>query len=226
MNKQWRADGAPCDPYRDGRQEYDRLIGGPVQQKEKWQKIAASLVVVLGLAVAGLVYLGSLPKRERVYVEIDRIGAAYFRGAPTSVSTMPPERAVRYALSQFVSDIRTISTDPAVITANLNRAFAMVTPAGKNLLSQAFQKNDPWKRGTSERVDVEIKAMLQRVAGTWDIDWQETRHDLNGNEIDKRMWKGSFRIVVPPPKDAAEEVSEKNALGIYVDEQRITRVQS
>ena len=224
MNKQWKPGGERVDPYREGRQEYDRLIGDQVVQKRKWQRMAGLQGIINFFCIIGLTFLGSQPKAVRQYVEIDRLGAAFYRGPATEASKAPPERAIRFGLAQFVSDIRTISTDPAIITANLNRAFAMVTPVGKNLLTQTIQKNDPWKRGTTERVDVEVKAMLQRVAGTWDIDWQETRHDLNGNELDKRMWKGTFRIVVPQPKDGIEDI-DKNPLGVFVDEHRLTRVQ-
>jgi type IV secretion system protein TrbF len=223
----WVPAGERVDPYREARQEWDRRDGTARAQKHKWQLACYGLVGVTALSQIGLVYLGAQPKVVPRYVEIDRIGAAHYRGPAGSAETaIAPERAIRHQLRRFVTSVRTISSDPGIIKANLFEAYAMVTPTGRNLLNRRIEEKDPFRRALEERVSVEVKAMLQITAGTWQIDWQETRFDPSGVQVDSKLWRGSFQVIFrPASRDVDEQELTKNPLGLYVHEFSIAEVQ-
>ena len=223
----WIPDGGRVDPYREARLEWDRRDGTARVQKHKWQLACYGLIGITAMSQLGLVYLGAQPKVVPRYIEIDRIGAAHYRGpAGDAESYIAPDRAIRHQLRRFVTAVRTISSDPGIIKANLFEAYAMVTPTGRNLLNRRIEDKDPFKRAALERVSVEVKAMLQITPGTWQIDWQETRFDPAGLQIDSKLWRGSFQVIFrPKSQEVDEQELQRNPLGLYVHEFAIEPVQ-
>jgi type IV secretion system protein TrbF len=224
----WSPVGDRVDPYRKARQEWDARDGAARAQKHKWQLACYGLIAIALVSVAGLIYLGAQPRIIPHYVEIDRIGAAHYRGPAGGAETfIPPDKAIQHQLRRFVTAIRTVSSDPAIIKANLFEAYAMVTPTGRNLLTRRIEEKDPFKRATQERVSVEVKAVLRLTAGTWQIDWQETRFDPTGLQLDTKLWRGSFQVILRPSDHGADEQElQRNPLGLYVHEFSIAPVQS
>ena len=77
----WIPAGDRVDPYREARLEWDRRDGTARAQKHKWQLACYGLIGITALSQVGLIYLGAQPKVMPRFVEIDRIGAAHYRGA-------------------------------------------------------------------------------------------------------------------------------------------------
>lgn len=223
----WSPAGERFDPYRDAKLEYDRRDGTARAQKHKWQLACFGLIGITSMSVFGLIYLGAQPKVRPRYIEIDRIGAAHYRGpAGDAEGYVVPDRAIRHQLRRFVTSVRTISSDPGIIKANLFEAYAMVTPTGRNLLNRQIEQKDPFRRAHEERVSVEVKTMLQITPGTWQVDWQESRFDPAGIQLDSKLWRGSFQVIFRPNhQEVDEQELQRNPLGLYVHEFSIEPVQ-
>jgi type IV secretion system protein VirB5 len=66
----------------------------------------------------------------------------------------------------------------------------------------AFYRGDPpQKRGQTQTVSIDVKSVLPDSNRTYEIEWIETTHDLNGGIVSTDHWKGSFTIALNPPTE-------------------------
>ena len=68
-----------------------------------------------------MIYLGALPKAVPHIIEVDRLGAASYRGPVGQTDYVPTEAVITYHLRRFVEDTREISSDLAVLKQQLAR---------------------------------------------------------------------------------------------------------
>ena len=109
MTTQWTPEGPLDTPYARARQEWDARMGGAVVQAKNW-RLAAFVSMGAGvLATAGMIYLGALPKAVPHIVEVDRLGAATYRGPVGESAYVPSDAVVVYHLRRFIEDTREIS---------------------------------------------------------------------------------------------------------------------
>jgi type IV secretion system protein VirB5 len=221
----WKPEGQAHTPYMRARQEWDSRMGSVVVQAKNWRLATFASLGVTLVSVAGLIYVGARPKLVPHIVQIDSLGAARYMGpAAQSVSEYAPSDAtLKYHLRRFLEDTRTLSSDSAVVRRNWLEAYALVTPRGANMLSAYVSGSDPFKRAASERVTLEVAAMLRASADSWQIDWRETSWDKAGAPSPAVVWRGMFRVLREIPK--TEEAMAKNPIGLYVDEFHWDKVQ-
>jgi type IV secretion system protein VirB5 len=224
-NKRWKPEGELETRYRKARQEWDRRMGSAVVQARNWRLATlASLGLVL-VALIGTIYLGAQPKLVPHIVQVDRIGAPTYLGPITQSARdyKPADASLRYHLRRFITATRTISSDPAVMKRNWIDAYALITQNAANHLSAYAQQSDPFKRAEQERVTVDIAAIVQLSADTWQADWVEKQWDKAGNETDGGVWRGTFRVLVRLPE--SEEQLASNPIGLFIDEFHWSKVQ-
>jgi type IV secretory pathway TrbF-like protein len=223
----WTPDGDADTPYARARQEWDARMGSAVVAAKNWRLSSfASLGLVL-LSVAGMIYLGSRPRAVPHIIQIDAIGAPSYLGPVGQAASqyVPSDATLKYHLRRFLEDVRTLSSDAAVLKRNWLDAYTLVTPRGANMLSAYVAKpeNDPFKRAATERATIEVASMVRVSADTWQIDWRETGWDKGGAPAASAVWRGMFRVIVQPPK--TEEAMVKNPIGLYIDEFHWDKVQ-
>jgi type IV secretory pathway TrbF-like protein len=209
---------------RQARMEWDTRLGRPVKAAANWRLASFGQTI---LNIIGAVTISTLatavvakPKAIPYVVEIDRIGTAVYHGpaADGAKNFVIPERAIRQQLKRFVTDLRSLSSDPAIITANIVEAAYWATPVGQNLINKFIKDNDPYKRCLQERVSVEIQSVLALSRDSWRVQWKETSFDPSGAQVGSTLWGGAFRLVFRTTEQGVEEeMLEKNLLGLYVD---------
>ena len=217
-NKRWKPEGELETRYRKARQEWDRRMGSAVVQARNWRLATLGSLGLVLVALIGTIYLGAQPKLVPHIVQVDRIGAPTYLGPITQSAReyKPSDASLRYHLRRFITATRTISSDPAVMKRNWIDAYALITQNAANHLSAYAQQNDPFKRAEQERVTVDIAAIVQLSADTWQADWVEKQWDKAGNETDGGVWRGTFRVLVRLPE--SEEQLASNPIGLYIDE--------
>jgi type IV secretion system protein VirB5 len=220
-NKKWSPQGQLETRYRKARQEWDLRMGTAVVQARNWRLATFGSLGLVFVSLAGTVYLGAQPKAVPHIVQVDRLGAPTYLGpvgrSVRDASGIPPSDAsLKYHLRRFVVATRTVSSDPAVMKRNWIEAYAQITQSAANQLNSYAQQADPFKRGTQERISVDVAAVVQLSADTWQMDWTERSSDKAGNELESGVWRGTFRIVVRPPE--SEEQIAANPLGLFIDE--------
>jgi type IV secretion system protein VirB5 len=206
--------------WKLGREEWDNRLGDRVKAAANWRRafFGTQLLLLFTIGLCG--YLGAQPKSVPHVIEVDKVGAARYRGpiGDDAKKYTISEQAIRYHLRTFVVELRSISSDPAIIKANLTEALEWSTPAAQSLIAKSLKDHDPFKRSVEERVSVDVQQPLALSRDTWQAEWKETRFDPQGVELDSVSWRGTFRLVFRlTEKGVTEEMLEKNPLGIYID---------
>jgi type IV secretory pathway TrbF-like protein len=210
--------------HKQARKEWDTRLGTSVMAAANWRRAFFGCLVLLGLAVLSSLSLGraviAKPKAVPHVIEIDRIGVAHYRGpvGEQGKAYNMSERSIRQHLKRFVTDLRSVSSDRAIITANILEAWEWSTAVGQNLINKYVADKNPYDRAVEERVSVEVQEILALSRDSWRVQWTETRFDPNGGQIDTIAWGGAFRLVFRLSEDGVtDEMLEKNPYGIYVD---------
>jgi type IV secretion system protein VirB5 len=225
MTGTWTPDGHPDTPYMRARQEWDKRMGSAIVHARNWRLATFVSLGATTLALGGTIYIGRLPKAVPHVIEVDRLGAAIYRGPVGETQYVPSDAVITYLLRRFITDTREISSDFAVLKRNWLDAYALVTPRGGNMLS-AFVRNpdnDPFRRMHEERVTIEFLSAVRVSGDTWQLDWRESDWDkggtLNGPPV---VWRAMLRTVVQAPKTA--EAMSQNPIGLYIDEMHWDKV--
>jgi type IV secretion system protein VirB5 len=175
------------------------------------------------VAVAGVVVLSARSKTVPFVVAIDSLGRTVAAG-PAEVTTTTDERLKKAVLFSWIEDLRLVSTDPFAQRKAIDNVYAHLAMGSEaQAFITAFYRGDPpQKRGQTQTVSIDVKSVLPNSNRTYEIEWIETTHDLNGGVLATDHWKGSFTIAINPP---TEELSMRvNPLGIYVTDAAWTRV--
>lgn len=224
-NKKWSPEGALETRYKKARQEWDTRMGHAVVQARNWRLATLLSLGLVLVSLVGTIYLGAQPKAVPHIVQVDRLGAPTYLGPVGQAAReyRPSEASLKYHLRRFITETRTISSDPVVMKRNWVDAYTLITQNAANHLSAFAQQTDPFKRIDQERVSVDVVAVVQLSADTWQADWQEKTWDKAGNELAGTIWRGTFRIVVRIPE--TEEQLASNPIGLFVDEFHWSKVQ-
>jgi type IV secretory pathway TrbF-like protein len=225
-NKKWKPEGEVETRYRRARQEWDRRMGSAVVQAHNWRLATLLSLGLVLVSLVGTIYLGAQPKVVPHIVQVDRIGAPTYLG-PVGQSARdyrPSDASLKYHLRRFIAATRTISSDQAVMKRNWIDAYTLITQSAANHLNAYAQQTDPFKRGEQERISVDVSAILQLSADTWQADWVEKTWDKAGNEVGSAVWRGTFRVALRTPESEEQLVS--NPIGLFIDEFHWSKVQS
>jgi type IV secretory pathway TrbF-like protein len=219
MTTKWTPNGPLDTPYRRARQEWDARMGSAVVQAKNWRLATFASLGAVTLALGGMIHLGALPKAVPHIIEVDRLGAAIYRGPVGQTDYVPSDGVITYHLRRFIEDTREVSSDLAVVKRNWLDAYTVLTPRGANMLSAFVEKpeNDPFRRAQEERVTVEILSAVRVSGDTWQVDWRESAWDKNGSPSARPVvWRAMLRTLLQAPKNA--EAMSKNPIGLYIDE--------
>jgi type IV secretion system protein VirB5 len=207
------------------RQEWDARMGSALVHARNWRLATFVSLGATTFAIGGLIHLGRLPKAVPHIIEVDRLGAAMYRGPVGETRYVPSDAVITYHLRRFIADTREISSDTAVIQRNWLEAYTLVTPRGGNMLSAFVQSpdHDPFRRAQDERVTVEFLSAVRVSGDTWQVDWRESNWDKGGTPSGSPVvWRAMLRTVLETPKSA--EAMSQNPIGLYIDEMHWDKV--
>lgn len=182
--------------------------------------------VTLGLlfgAVGALVYLALQPRFIPYTVAVDQHGVALPIG-PAERTTRGNADAIRAELTRFITDARTVSSDPFAQRAMVERAYAHTTPAAAAQLNAYFRDPDNDARVIGERA-VRLVRVLRVTplpapsSNTWNVLWQETEIEHGSESRRETSWEAYLTVSTadqPTPNRRTEQQISLNPLGIYV----------
>jgi len=208
-------DGPHETPYHRAKQEFDDLIGNARVQAYHWRLAFFATVFVLCVTVLGMVYLASQSTIIPYIVEVDSSGSVRLVGKVQHVDYQPKIESIKYFLSQFVNDIRSIPADPVLLKKNFLNAYNFVTSKGRNLLNEYARQYDPFTKQKDFAISVEISNVVKMSEISYQVQWMEQTFSKNGGMVGESQFTGVFAITFSTPKD--ETALLKNPLGLYID---------
>ena len=202
-------------PYLAARREWDERYGSLITRARNWRIAAVLALSVALVATCGLIALSTKSKVVPYVVAIDNLGRVLAAG-PADQASRADDRLKRAALFQWVSDLRTVTTDGVAQRKAIDRVYSMIangSPAQVEIGD--FYRNDPpFDRAQKRTVEVDVKAVFPVSDRTFQVEWTEIVRGLSGQIESQDNWKGSVTIAISPPND--ERLIRVNPLGIYV----------
>jgi type IV secretory pathway TrbF-like protein len=180
---------------------------------------------LLAGAVGALGYVALQPRFVPYTVAVDQHGVA-LPIAPAERTVRGDPNAIRAELARFITDARTVSSDPFAQRTMVERAYAHAAPAAGNLLNAYFR--DP---ANDARVIAERAVRLVRVlrvtplpapsSNTWNVLWQETEIEHGNESRSTSSWEAYLTVTLEAPTNSNRRTEEQislNPLGIYVSD--------
>jgi type IV secretory pathway TrbF-like protein len=202
-------------PYLVARQEWDERYGGLIKRAQQWRTTAIlALLVALGEAIV-IIGVATRPRIAPFVVAVDSLGRVAAAGAAERNSPVD-ERMKQAAITQWVLDMRGVTSDGLAERAAIDHVYAMIgsQSAAQTIVTDYFRANQPFERGFRETVQVEVNAILPNSPHSYEVDWTETQRSLDGKPISSDRWKGIFTVAINPSTD--EAVLRVNPFGIYI----------
>jgi len=223
-NQHWQSPAGLENPFARAKQEWDIRMGSALVRERQWRRLSVALLATVLAALGGLVFLGSRAKAVPYVITVDRNGTPAYQGMiaddPSKRQVRPVE--VRAHIARWLDDVRSISTDSAIRAKGWIEAKHFSTPAAYAQLKAFVESTNPGRIAATQRVTVEVNAIVQTDPERWQVDWTETTWDHQGNQLSQAPWRASLRVL-HRPSTALEELPI-NPLGLLVDEFSWTRV--
>jgi len=202
----------PETPYQKAGQVWDERIGSARVQAKNWRLMALGCLA-LSFATSGALIWRSLQSTVTPYiVEVDETGAAKAVGPATEPYT-PSDAQIAHHLAGFISNVRSVSTDPVVVRENWLRAYEFVTAQAATTLSAEAEANDPFADVGRRSRTVEVVSVVRVSDKSFQARWIEKTYEQGALREAKRF-TGMFSVVTQPPRDAAR--LRTNPLGLYI----------
>lgn len=203
-------------------QSGDRLAQAH-QAARSWKISFWCTLALLAGAVGALTYLALQPRFIPYAVAVDQHGVALPVG-PAARSSSDSPLVIRAELTRFITDARTVSSDPFAQRTMVERAYAHSTPAAANLLNAYFRDPANDARIVSQRAVRLVKVLrvtpLPNPNGsTWNLLWQETEIDRGSEARTITSWEAYLTVSTTDeskPDRRTEEQISLNPMGIYV----------
>lgn len=208
-------EGSFSSSYLVARREWDERYGGLIKRAQQWR---ATAILALLVALAEAIVLTAVATRPRIapyVVAVDSLGRVAAAGAADRNSPVD-ERMKQAAITQWVQDMRGVTSDGLAERAAIDHVYAMIgsQSAAQTIVTDYFRANQPFERGSRETAQVEVNAILPNSPHSYEVDWTETQRTLDGKPISSDRWKGIFTIAINSSTD--EAVLRANPFGIYI----------
>ncbi len=203
----------PVTPYQKAAQIWDERIGSARVQARNWRLMAlGALTLAFGLA-GGLLWQSVQSRVVPYVVEVDHLGQVRAVG-PAIEPYQPTDAQIGYFLARFITDVRSLSSDPVVVKQDWLSAYAMATDKAANFLDAYARAHDPFKAIGKRTVSVEVTSVIRVSDQSFQVKWTEQRF---GGDTPSPLqhWTAMLSIVMHQPTD--EETLRHNPLGLYVD---------
>jgi type IV secretory pathway TrbF-like protein len=204
-----------CNPYVAARHEWDERYGGLLSRVKQWRIVALVSLANALVSSAGLVGVSAKQGNVPPFIAvIDGQGNTLSSGYVQR--TTITDGLKRNSLYNWVKNLRLVTTDMIAQRKAFTAVYDQIASgtAAQEFISEFYRGASPFDRAKTETVDVEVSAALPTSERTYEVDWTETTRDLQGAVKSKEHWKGSFQIVINPPKDEVE--ARTNPIGLYV----------
>lgn len=207
--------GATPQPETDHQragQEWDRLVGSARVQAFNWRLMALGLLALSGGLSAGLVTLSLRGGVTPWVVEVDKLGEPRI-AAPAVQGARATDPMIAWTLARFVTDVRTISTDPVLMRQAWLRAYDFTSPSGAAALSDQARRADPFSQVGKAQTTVAVTSVVRASPDSFRLAWTEQRF-ADGQWVATERWSAILTITIKPPRTA--EGLRANPLGVFV----------
>jgi type IV secretion system protein VirB5 len=204
---------APETPYQRAGQLWDERIGSARVQAANWRLIAFGCLGLAGGLAASNVWQSMQSRVAPYVVEVDRLGEAR-AVTPAIQNYKPTDGQIAWHLGRFISNVRSVSTDPVLVKKNWLDAYDFATDRAAIFLNEYARTNDPFA-GIGERsVSAQVTSVVRASDTSFQVKWTESTYE-RGSLAKTERWTAMLTTVMRPPKTA--DALRRNPLGLFVN---------
>lgn len=203
----------PETPYQRAGQLWDERIGSARVQARNWRLVAFSCLGLTGILIASNVWQSMQSRVAPYVVEVDRLGEAR-SVTPAIQNYKPTDGQVAWHLARFISNVRSVSTDPVLVKSNWLAAYDFATDRAAIFLNEYARANDPFAGIGQRSVSVQVTSVVRASDNSFQVKWTESIYE-RGSLARTERWTAMLTVVMKPPKTA--DSLRKNPLGLYVN---------
>lgn len=203
----------PVTPYQKAAQAWDDRLGSARVQARSWRLMAFGCLGLAFAAGAGVVWQAGRSTVAPYVVEIDKAGEVR-NVAAVRQTYEPTDAQIAFHLARFITDVRSLPTDPVVVRRAWLEAYDFTTDRGAAVLNDHARQDDPFAKVGKTSVTVDVASVVRASPGAFQIRWTEQSY-ADGALVSTNRWTAIAQVVLQPPR--TEERLRKNPLGIYVN---------
>ncbi|ADG10951.1 conjugal transfer protein TrbF [Caulobacter segnis] len=202
----------PETPHQRAGQAWDERLGSARVQAFHWRLMALGLLALSGGLSAGLVTLSLRGGITPWVVEVDRLGEPGV-AAPAVQGARATDPMIAWTLARFITDVRTIGSDPVLMRQAWLRAYDFTTAEGAAALSDHARRADPFSQVGRAQTTVAVTSVVRASPASFRLAWTEQRFEA-GRLVATERWTAILTVTIKPPRTA--EGLRANPLGVFV----------
>jgi len=184
-----------ANPYARSAAAWDERIGSARVQATNWRYIAFASIALALISTIGVVVIGVKKQVATYIVEVDKAGMPG-RISLASKTFQPAAAQVGYFIGEVVRLVRERPLDPVVMRQQWTKAYQFLAGPAVNGMNEyaaadSGLRNVPGEGATARTV--EIKNILQKSDGTYQVRWTETTYS-NGIRRSTEDYTGLFQV--------------------------------
>lgn len=206
----------PSNPFRFSTDKaYADILQDKMRETRWWRLVVGLGVLVLSAVnLCFFVYAVSMQKTVPVLINVMPTGEAQYVGEVRHQGALAvPESAILFQVREFITLTRSVSTDRAVVYANIEKCYDLITTSFEPVFTRQLRAASPFDLVGKARRIAEIESALRVTERSYQIDWLETTIETSGSRktLRKRALV-TIKLLVP-----TDETVRKNPLGIYIE---------
>jgi type IV secretion system protein VirB5 len=203
----------PETPYQRAGQLWDERIGSARVQAKNWRLVAFGCLGLTGVLIGSNVWQSMQSRVAPYVVEVDRLGEAR-SVAPAIQNYQPTDGQVAWHLGRFISNVRSVSTDPVLVKRNWLDAYDFASDRAALFLNEYARSNDPFAGIGQRSVSVQVTSVVRASDTSFQVKWTESIYE-RGSLAKTERWTAILTVMLRPPKTA--DALRKNPLGLFVN---------
>lgn len=181
----------------------------------------AIMVIMLSVAV---IIIAAYPKSQGYVIEITPEGESIYN--PDAITTLeewePNANTVNYFLRNWLTYLRSVSSDPQIVQQNVTRLYQVVTGTAADKATEYIEATDPIARSRNETVTIKIASILPLSESTYQIDFRETVFTTQRTVRSDDHYRAVVHTALYTPRTIEQQTY--NPIGLYVTDFDITMV--
>ena len=130
-------------------------------------------------------------------VQVDHLGEPRVV-APAIQGARPTDAMIAWTLARFITDVRTISTDPVLMRQAWLRAYDFTSTDGAAALSDHARRADPFSQVGKTQVTVVVTSVVRASPDSFRLAWTERRY-VDGQLVSTQRWSAILTLVIAAP---------------------------
>lgn len=206
--------------YPDTTKKEENLKGILVQKTFTIHLLKILLVtmcIVAASLLVALVIVANLPKSQGYVIELTPDGAvSYNTDAITLLDNWSPkDNTINYFLRSFITQLRSVSSDPQVVQSNIDKLYRQVTGEAADAVTAYLKETSPKDRLKNETVTIKIASILPLSESTYQVDFRETIWTASSHSLKSDThYRCVVHTAIYTPR--TEEQRAYNPIGLYV----------